>query len=250
MSYLSGSFFQIISDAISSLTSSVSNKADKSTTINGHALSANVTVSKSDVSLGNADNTSDVNKPVSTATQTALNGKVTTVSGKGLSTEDYTTAEKTKLSGIATGATVNSSDATLLDRVNHTGTQLSSTISDFNSAVDARGGKAVSGTTTKSGYFPVVKSGTISSGTVAFHFTSDGTSGGTALFATGPDQDSVQLSFNDSAASYQPSWAWSNSNKTLTVTLNKLGTANILTGILGQVAAPNGFVVKVIVFGN
>ena len=34
-------------------------------------------------------------------------GKVDKVSGKGLSTEDYTTAEKTKLSGIATGAEVN-----------------------------------------------------------------------------------------------------------------------------------------------
>lgn len=32
-------------------------------------------------------------------------GKVDKVSGKGLSTEDYTTAEKTKLAGIATGAT-------------------------------------------------------------------------------------------------------------------------------------------------
>lgn len=33
-----------------------------------------------------------------------LNGKVDKVSGKGLSTNDYTTAEKNKLSGIATGA--------------------------------------------------------------------------------------------------------------------------------------------------
>lgn len=34
-----------------------------------------VTLSKSDVGLGNVDNTSDANKPVSNATQTALNGK-------------------------------------------------------------------------------------------------------------------------------------------------------------------------------
>ena len=34
----------------------------------------------------------------------ALGGKVDVVSGKGLSTEDYTTAEKTKLAGIAAGA--------------------------------------------------------------------------------------------------------------------------------------------------
>ena len=39
--------------------------------------------------------------------QTALDQKVTVVSGKGLSTEDYTTAEKTKLAGVATGAQVN-----------------------------------------------------------------------------------------------------------------------------------------------
>ena len=44
-------------------------------TVNGHALSANVTVTKGDVGLGNADDTSDANKPVSTATQTALNLK-------------------------------------------------------------------------------------------------------------------------------------------------------------------------------
>ena len=37
----------------------------------------------------------------------ADNGKVDKVNGKGLSTEDYTTAEKTKLAGIATGAQVN-----------------------------------------------------------------------------------------------------------------------------------------------
>jgi hypothetical protein len=37
-----------------------------------------VTLTKADVSLGNVDNTSDANKPISSATQTALNGKVAT----------------------------------------------------------------------------------------------------------------------------------------------------------------------------
>lgn len=46
-------------------------KVDKTITVNGHLLSSNVTVSKSDVGLGNADNTSDINKPVSTAQATA-----------------------------------------------------------------------------------------------------------------------------------------------------------------------------------
>ena len=37
-------------------------------------------------------------------------------------------ADKTKLDGVATGATANSSDATLLNRANHTGTQSAGTI--------------------------------------------------------------------------------------------------------------------------
>lgn len=55
------------------------------------------------------------NKPLSAAQGVSLkslidgldSNKVDKVSGKGLSTNDYTTAEKTKLSGIATGAEVN-----------------------------------------------------------------------------------------------------------------------------------------------
>jgi len=49
-----------------------------------------------------------------------------------------TGADKTKLNGIATGATANSADATLLARANHTGTQTASTVSDFSEAVDDR----------------------------------------------------------------------------------------------------------------
>lgn len=40
-------------------------------TVNGHALSSNVTITKSDLTLGSVDNTSDANKPVSTAQATA-----------------------------------------------------------------------------------------------------------------------------------------------------------------------------------
>ena len=50
-------------------------------TVNGTAQTvedktAKIIVNKSTVGLGNVDNTSDVNKPISTATQTALNGKL------------------------------------------------------------------------------------------------------------------------------------------------------------------------------
>lgn len=56
-------------------TVDISGKVDKTTKINGHTLDADVTITKGDVGLGNVDNTSDANKPVSTAVQTALNGK-------------------------------------------------------------------------------------------------------------------------------------------------------------------------------
>lgn len=57
-------------------------------------------LTKNNVGLGSVDNTSDANKPVSTAQQTALDLKVDKVTGKGLSTEDYTTSEKNKLASI------------------------------------------------------------------------------------------------------------------------------------------------------
>ena len=47
-------------------------------------------VTATQVGLGNVDDTSDINKPVSTAQQTALDLKVDKVLGKGLSTNDLT----------------------------------------------------------------------------------------------------------------------------------------------------------------
>ena len=72
----------------------------------GHAVLGDP-LTKGDVGLGNVDNTADMDKPVSTATQTALNGKVDKVQGKGLSTNDYSNADKDKLTGIEAGAQVN-----------------------------------------------------------------------------------------------------------------------------------------------
>lgn len=62
-------------------------------------------------------------------------------------TASFTTADETKLDGISAGATVNSSDATLLDRANHTGTQTASTISNFDTEVSNN--TAVSSNTSK-----------------------------------------------------------------------------------------------------
>jgi hypothetical protein len=67
-------------------------------TVNGKT--GTVSLSAVDFGLGNVENTSDANKPVSSATQTELDKKVDKVTGKSLSTNDYTTAEKTKLAAI------------------------------------------------------------------------------------------------------------------------------------------------------
>ena len=66
-----------------------------------------VILDKTDIGLSNVDNTSDTDKPVSSATATALSNKVDKVAGKQLSTEDYTSGEKAKLASVADGAEVN-----------------------------------------------------------------------------------------------------------------------------------------------
>lgn len=78
-------------------------------TVNSHPLSSDVTVTKSDVGLGSVDNTTDAGKPISTATQTALDLKVdktTTVNGHPLSSN--VTVSK---SDVGLGNTDNTSDA-------------------------------------------------------------------------------------------------------------------------------------------
>jgi hypothetical protein len=59
---------------------------------------------KTTVGLDKVDNTSDKDKPVSTAQKAALDKKVDKVEGKGLSANDYTDEEKAKLAGIEDNA--------------------------------------------------------------------------------------------------------------------------------------------------
>lgn len=91
-----------------------------SRTINGHDLTSDVTLTKTDVGLGNVDNTSDAAKPLSTAATNALALKAddATLSGiaktgsaddlaDGASNVAMTTGERSKLAGIEVGAQVN-----------------------------------------------------------------------------------------------------------------------------------------------
>lgn len=110
-------------------------------------------------------------------------------------------------------------------------------------------GKAVVGMTAKSDAFRIYQNATVASGVAVFQLTADGTAGGAALFPNEVFTDSVIVNVNDPLASYQMGWAFTNSNKTLTVTCNKYTTANILSGILGQAPA-NGAVVRLCVEGR
>jgi hypothetical protein len=63
-------------------------------------------------------------------------------------TAAFTTAQETKLAGIATGATANSSDATLLDRANHTGAQAIGTVTGLQTALDGKQATVLKGEVT------------------------------------------------------------------------------------------------------
>lgn len=54
----------------------------------------------------------------------------------GTTHKQYTATEKTKLAGIASGATVNDTDANLKNRANHTGSQAISTVTGLQTAID------------------------------------------------------------------------------------------------------------------
>jgi len=73
----------------------------------------------SDVGLGNVDNTSDLDKPISTLQQDALDLKY----------------DNSNPNGFETPSELDIRDTNNRDRSNHTGTQLANTISDFDNSV-------------------------------------------------------------------------------------------------------------------
>jgi hypothetical protein len=87
--------------------------------------------------LSTTTSATDVTIVSSTGADATVTGATTSNAGV------LTAADKTKLNGIATGATANATDAQLRDRSTHTGTQTAATISDFSTASDARIAAAV-----------------------------------------------------------------------------------------------------------
>jgi hypothetical protein len=124
-----------------------------SNTINGHIanLSNPHSVTKTQVGLGSVDNTSDANKPVSTAQQAAINNAISNHNNASDPHSQYQTAPEVinivnahaNLTNNPHGVTksqvglgsVPNVDAR--QRSTHTGTQLANTISDFDQALAA-----------------------------------------------------------------------------------------------------------------
>ena len=107
-----------------------------------------------------------------TGLQTALDGKQPLATVLTNTTAAFTTAQETKLSGIAIGATANSSDATLLDRANHTGSQAQSTVTNLVSDLAAKQPldadlTTIAGLTATTDNFMQAKAGAWASRTVA-----------------------------------------------------------------------------------
>lgn len=171
---------------------SISNKT--STTLNINSSSgADITVpeaSGTEAGLLNATDKVQLNGLAS-----ALSNKQPLATVLTNTTASFTTSLETKLNGIATGATANSSDVTLLNRSNHTGTQLSSTISDFNTASDAR---VLIGITAYDAANPNGYTSNLGTVTTASVVTANGFSGSVATATTTP---SITLTLQDATTS-------------------------------------------------
>lgn len=215
-----------------------------------HASFNNIIQVVIDSKLATADLASKVEGIISLAVNTSLDGKVDKVSGKGLSSEDFTPSEKSKLSGVESQATKNSSDSFLLSRGNHTGTQNISTISGLQSSLDSKMinlGSANQAVKTYSGT-------TDSNGNVVFNLTSDNTSSGSALFSS--ISAAIPTSYDGSGVATQAPNAfnvsWTNSGKTLTVRVNRGTSTSVLIGgtIHSDQFAGAGYFVELIVIGT
>lgn len=125
----------------------VSSVAGLTGPIASSALKTALVLTKTDVGLSNVDNTSDINKPISTAVQTALNTKASTSVVTTTTSGLMSATDKTKLNGISTGATANATDSALRDRSTHTGTQSISTIANLQNTLDVKEPILNSGTT-------------------------------------------------------------------------------------------------------
>lgn len=183
-------------------------------TIEGQSLvgSGNVDLTKSDLGLSNVDNTSDLNKPISTATQTALNGKLSAEVDGSVTNEIQTLSITGNSLSISSGNSVNLPIPV-----------------DYTNTVAVAGG----------------------AGNAVFYLTSDKTSTGTALYT---NVTYVSPIVNDSTVNYTYGWSYNAGTKALTVNVKQATGINVALLSLTLLQTPNnvanGTSVQVLIKGN
>ena len=204
-------------------------------TIEGQSIlgAGNIDITKTDVGLGNVDNTSDLNKPISTATQAALNAKQNTITNSDSITQGttnlfLTTAERTKLtntSGTNTGDNAtNSQYSGLVSNATHTGDATGNvglTVVGINNTILSTLGTGILKNTTGTG----VPSIAVAADFPILNQNTTGTAGSTATLAT-----ARTISMNGDVAYTSPAFDGS-ANVLGTATLASIGTAGTYTKV-------------------
>ena len=220
----------ILSSKQDTLSSGINIKTVEGQNILG---AGNIDITKTDVGLGNVDNTSDLNKPISTATQAALNAKQNTITNSDSITQGttnlfLTTAERTKLtntSGTNTGDNAtNSQYSGLVSNATHTGDATGNvglTVVGINNTILSTLGTGILKNTTGTG----VPSIAVAADFPILNQNTTGTAGSTATLATGRT-----ISMNGDVAYTSPAFDGS-ANVLGTATLASIGTAGTYTKV-------------------
>ena len=204
-------------------------------TIEGQSIlgAGNIEITKTDIGLANVDNTSDANKPISTATQAALNAKQNTITNSDSITQGttnlfLTTAERTKLtntSGTNTGDNAtNSQYSGLVSNATHTGDATGNvglTVVGINNTILSTLGTGILKNTTGTG----VPSIAVAADFPILNQNTTGTAGSTATLAT-----ARTISMNGDVAYTSPAFDGS-ANVLGTATLASIGVAGTYTKV-------------------
>jgi len=193
----------------------------------------NIEITKTDIGLDNVDNTSDANKPISTATQAALNAKQNTITNSDSITQGstnlfLTTAERTKLtntSGTNTGDNAtNTQYSSLVSNATHTGDATGNvglTVVGINNTILSTLATGILKNTTTTG----VPSIAVAADFPILNQNTTGSAGSTATLTTGRT-----ISMNGDVAYTSPAFDGS-ANVLGTATLASVGTAGTYTKV-------------------
>lgn len=227
-------------------TQSIANKAPVTTppVTSVAGKTGDVTLSKADVGLNNVNNTADANKPISSATQTALDAKAD---------KSQIVAPAVTSVNAKTGAVTLAKADVGLGNVDNTADASKPVSTAQQAALDRKAQiYGSTGAILSVGRVLATNRALTAAGTLTVFLTEDGTANGAAIFPNAVLD--VQATVSDASTMYSYAWSVSADRKTLTLTVNRSATP--LLSLLGlnilaaPSAAPVGTLVRVLVTGN